>query len=251
MERLLYISRKNENDAKASYNRSNLYRDLFSHDLNNILQSFQGYLDLSSLYIRNPNKIEKIKDLLNLANRQICRASNLVSSVNILSKLETIKQEQQDTNFFMILKQAIKNIKEAAAKYKDLDIQIDILTQKKYIKSNELLIYIFENLLKNSIIHNKNSQITILIKVSEENIETLNYIKFEFIDNGIGIPDSQKDKIFMRGSEESDLTSGIGLGLTMVNKMIEIYNGKIYVEDKIKGDHTKGSNFIIEIPASN
>ena len=37
-------------------------------------------------------------------------------------------------------------------------------------------------------------------------------------------------------------------GPTLVKKIVESYNGEIWVEDKIKGDFTKGSNFVLMIP---
>ena len=40
----------------------------------------------------------------------------------------------------------------------------------------------------------------------------------------------------------------MGVGLSLVKKIIKKYNGKIWVEDKVKGDYTQGSNFIILIP---
>ncbi len=40
----------------------------------------------------------------------------------------------------------------------------------------------------------------------------------------------------------------LGLGLSLTSKIIDSYNGKIWVEDRIKGDYTKGGNFVILIP---
>ena len=40
----------------------------------------------------------------------------------------------------------------------------------------------------------------------------------------------------------------MGLGLSLVKKTIDRYNGKIWVENKVKDDYSKGSNFIILIP---
>jgi len=42
--------------------------------------------------------------------------------------------------------------------------------------------------------------------------------------------------------------SGMGLGLSLVAKIVKSYNGKIWVEDRIRGDYTQGSNFVIILP---
>ena len=41
-----------------------------------------------------------------------------------------------------------------------------------------------------------------------------------------------------------------GLGLLVVNKLTSRYKGNISIEDRVKGDHTKGSKFIILLPTS-
>ncbi len=47
---------------------------------------------------------------------------------------------------------------------------------------------------------------------------------------------------------EGKSVHGMGLGLSLVIKIIESYNGKIWVKDRVKGDYMKGSNFILLIP---
>ena len=70
----------------------------------------------------------------------------------------------------------------------------------------------------------------------------------EFIDNGVGIEDSRKKIVFQRGYGDEKSIHGMGLGLSLVQKIIDNYNGKIWVEDRVNGDYTKGSNFVILIP---
>ncbi len=74
------------------------------------------------------------------------------------------------------------------------------------------------------------------------------YLKVEFIDNGIGIEDSRKTIIFTRGSKENNYVGGMGIGLSLVNLIVARFEGKIWVEDKFKGDSTRGSNFIVMLP---
>jgi len=66
------------------------------------------------------------------------------------------------------------------------------------------------------------------------------YVKIK--DNGKGIPDEQKDKLFMPNFTTK--TSGMGLGLAIVKNIIENCNGKIDFETELG----KGSTFIIELP---
>lgn len=40
----------------------------------------------------------------------------------------------------------------------------------------------------------------------------------------------------------------MGLGLTLVKKIIEVFNGKIWIKDRVLGDYSKGSNFVVLVP---
>ena len=73
----------------------------------------------------------------------------------------------------------------------------------------------------------------------------IQYIKFEFKDYGIGVPNEKKKYLFERSYAKNVSERGMGLGLSLVKKIIDIYEGEIRVEDRIKGDSKKGSNFII------
>jgi len=54
--------------------------------------------------------------------------------------------------------------------------------------------------------------------------------------------------IFQRAFNTNKTVSGMGIGLSLVKKIIETYNGQIWVEDRVKGEYSKGSKFIVLIP---
>jgi signal transduction histidine kinase len=62
-------------------------------------------------------------------------------------------------------------------------------------------------------------------------------------DNGIGIPDELKDKVFQEGFSHG-VNAGTGLGLYLVSKAVERYGGDVRVEDSIP----HGATFIISLP---
>jgi signal transduction histidine kinase len=140
----------------------------------------------------------------------------------------------------------IKNITDSSQK--DIKIQVEPQNANYLITANELVVEVFENIFINAIRHNNNSSVEITVRTSRYQENNKQNIKIEFIDNGYGVEDSRKDIIFQRGYQKSKNTSGMGLGLSLVKKILEIYDGQIWVEDRVKGDHSKGSNFVVLIP---
>ena len=114
--------------------------------------------------------------------------------------------------------------------------------------ANEFIQEIFDNILINAVKYTKENEINIEVKISRKLLNEKQYVKLEFIDNGIGIHDSIKERVFQRTYSQTNSQSGLGLGLSLVKKIIESYQGQIRVENKIKGDYSKGSNFIVLLP---
>ncbi|HEC39017.1 MAG TPA: ATP-binding protein [bacterium] len=73
--------------------------------------------------------------------------------------------------------------------------------------------------------------------MSKTELKDVNYVKLEFMDNGIGVQDSKKEGIFLEGYKELKGGKGKGIGLSLITKIIKLYNGKIWVEDRTKGDY--------------
>jgi signal transduction histidine kinase len=68
-------------------------------------------------------------------------------------------------------------------------------------------------------------------------------------DNGPGIPDELKARLFTRSNKGFQRSSGKGLGLYLIKMLAEDFHGKVWVEDRVPGDHTKGARFMIMLPA--
>ncbi len=43
---------------------------------------------------------------------------------------------------------------------------------------------------------------------------------------------------------------GMSLGLYLVKTLVDSYNGRVWAEDHVKGDHTRGARFVVMLPAS-
>ena len=232
---------------REAYNRVDFYKDIFSHDINNIFQNIHSSVELIDINTEQSINIEKNDELLDIIREQIKRGANLVSNVRRLSEIEDKDLTLQKSEITIALKDVIDALIKVYKK-REITVQIQNKLKEVYVKANELLPDIFENILINAVRHNRNSPVEILIKFSRIVKEGGNFIKLEFIDNGIGIFPEMKEKIFQRGHVEKKDNIGLGLGLTLVKKIISNYNGQIWVEDKVAGDFSKGSNFVIILP---
>lgn len=182
--------------------------------------------------------------LIEIIKEQVNRGKKLVSNVRKLSQIEGQEMIIEKIEIFNILKKAVKFIHNSFHD-KNLKIQINTFSEQIYIKANELIEDVFENILINAVKYNNNPTIEINIKISKLAKEGNNYYKIEFIDNGVGIEDDRKTTIFQRADKS---IGGMGLGLSLVKKIIQKYEGKVWVENIVKDDYSKGSNFIILIP---
>jgi len=249
LERAEHDLKESEEKYRKAYNQATFFKDLFTHDISNIIQNIKMSLDLTKNYrtkdsIKNIKEYEKLYDMM---DNQLDRAITLITNIRKLSNIEEQVIELESLDLLEFLSNAIKFVKKSFPN-KEINIEIDSINNTIIIKANELLSDVFENILLNAIKYNDNPIPKIDIKISNTNIEKKDYVRVEFIDNGIGISDSKKDKIFLSGHQEFKGDLGMGIGLSLVAKVTELFQGKIWVENRVEGDHTKGSNFILILP---
>ena len=236
-----------EEQYREAYNRAEFYKDLFAHDISNILQHILSAMELSDLLINNPENLKDIQANLNIIKDQVNRGAKLVSNVRKLSQLEEYRKSIKPMDIVNTINNTIIFIKDSYQE-RDFDIQVDSISNEVYVPANDLIRDVFDNILINAVKHNVNPKVEIIVRFSREVFEKIQYLKIEFVDNGEGIEDARKDTIFKRAYNEDKSVSGMGLGLSLVKKIIDSFNGKIWVEDKVKNDFSKGSNFIILLP---
>ncbi len=238
--------KESEEKYRKAYEHENFYKDLFAHDMNNILQSMLLSLELSE--IKNIENSEQIRKSLRDIKRQIKRASNLVNNVNKFSEIESSKNNFSIIDIIDVLKQAITTA-EKISNEKKVKVCIDNRCESPKVLADGFLLDVFENILINAIIHNKNPLVEINLKISNiyKNQEKL--LKIEFKDNGKGIPNQIKKVLFNRVIYNQDKSvSGLGLGLSLIKEILNRYDAKIWIEDNDPNDISKGSIFIITFP---
>lgn len=67
-------------------------------------------------------------------------------------------------------------------------------------------------------------------------------------DNGSGVPEDFTSVIFNRVLKGTKKAKGMGLRLYLVKSLVASYNGRVWVEDCMPNDHTKGARFVVMLP---
>jgi K+-sensing histidine kinase KdpD len=75
------------------------------------------------------------------------------------------------------------------------------------------------------------------------------YHKVSIEDNGPGIPDELKGKVFIRFNRDMTKARRKGIGLYLARSLLDGFDGRIWVEDRVPGDFSKGSRFVVMLPA--
>ncbi len=236
---------QSEQKFKASFNQTELYKDIFAHDVNNLLQNIRISLDIFS-QDKNLLMNQEFSSILNVLNEQVIRGTKLVSNARKLSQIEeSSKVEKLD--ILNSIQEAVDFTKRNYS-FKDLKIQLNSQTKEVYAMANSFLVEALENLLINSIRYNISPKIEISIQFAPIIKDNRKYIQIKIIDNGVGIPDVIKEILYKSKNEKEARNKGIGLGLLLVRKIINGYNGEIFIQNNDKNDPSKGSNFTLLIP---
>ncbi|TFF98809.1 MAG: GHKL domain-containing protein [Promethearchaeota archaeon] len=236
-----------EENYKKAYQRSELYKNIFAHDISNILQNVQSATELLDIYASEADDSKKRKELIMLAQEQVEKGSKLISDLLKFSEIEEKGLNLHKVNVCQKMRKAIEFVKRS---YPESSININLKSKFEdlYILGNHLLGEVFENILINAVKYNESTTKKIDVNISKDKNNNENFIKIEFIDNGIGIPDSLKEKIFNKTIEKDEEHKGLGLGLLLVKRIVDEYKGTIQVKNRVKEDYRKGSNFIIKLP---
>ena len=241
------VRKKAENALNESKAEAELYLDLMSHDINNMNQIAIGYLELAQDAMRTEGKLEK--ELIEMISKPYEMLQNSSALIGNIRKIRREKAGHYKTSV-MDLGKVIREVTDSLSQVPGRDIRIDY-AQEGHCKvlANELLKDIFLNLIGNSIKHSQ-GPLEIKIKLTRTINDEIAYCTVSVEDNGPGISDEMKTRLFREISPEKAKARGKGLGLYLIKQLVHDFNGKFWVEDRVPGDHTKGARFVVMLPGA-
>lgn len=225
--------------AEASEKAKHLFLANMSHEIRTPMNAIKGMTDI--LIRRNPN--EDQKEYLDGIKQSSDSLLVIINDILDISKIEAGKVELEQEPFSVQeLVNNVHTIMHFKAEEKGLELKKDLPAEELTIKGDATrLRQILINLIGNAIKFTEKGLVTTTIR-SEKAEGKLN-LHFTVSDTGIGIDEESMGKIFesfeQAYSDTSRKFGGTGLGLSISKKLVELHNGKIWVESE-KG---KGSRF--------
>ena len=201
---------------------------------------------MCNLCLSYTQEVIDLENFYGIIEAQANRGVNLVSNIRKISSIDDMKNSLTSIDLSKLIKISLENVHKTFPK-KQIVTRCEVKCDGIFVIANNHLQDVIDNILHNAVKHNKSPIIKITVTLSKLIQSDVNYVKLEFKDNGMGITDAQKAIIFQRGALDTTSFYRLGLGLSLVKKLVESYDGKIWVEDHVKGDHTKGSKFILLI----
>ncbi|MEL6810061.1 MAG: ATP-binding protein [Bacteroidota bacterium] len=229
-----------ENSAAqlAANEREAAWREMakqVAHEIKNPLtpmrltvQSFQRKFDPD-----DPHIDEKLEEYSNTLIQQIDTMSSIASAFSTYADMPA--QQDETLNVVRIAKLALDIFNEDYIYFTSEEEEII----SKFDRTQ--LIRVVTNLIKNSIQaieQRQPEQPRIDVRVFSENGEAFITVK----DNGMGISEENKDKVFE--PKFTTKTSGMGLGLAMVKNIMETYKGSI----TFQSEEDEGTTFAVSFP---
>lgn len=232
-----------EEELEEARSRAEIYVDLLIHDISNYNTAAMGYLQLAEMRLELDERGRKliVRPLQVLGN-----SSELIANVRDLKRVEAGRERTQSLDIYKILRE----VKEAYEDPPGREVTINLLGSNNcWVLASGLIRDAFSNIVSNSIKHSS-GPVTVDISVERPYRDGIGQVRVSIEDNGPGVPDERKDTIFDRSMMGLTKPVSRGLGLYLVKRLVEEYDGEVWVEDRVPGDHTKGAKFVITLPAA-
>ncbi len=216
----LEIAREEIKRRKEAEERESFLHSLLRHDVRNKSQIVQGYLELSKDY----DLPEEVEDWLSKAEEATKNGIKIIEKVRTLREL-TEEEEKSEVDICSLIQEVIDKRGHVS---ESINIELECQKEGIKVKGGPILEELFSNLIENAVDHADCDKIRIYVKEGEDK----NTVLFE--DNGKGISDEDKEKIFEKGFKDKE-TGGSGLGLYLVKEIAKNYGGTVEVKDSKLG----------------
>jgi len=227
-----------------SRKQAELYTDVLSHDIKNYNQAIMGYLDLLRMKLKDSGNAA----LLDRISEQVSNTMWLAANVRTLSKMAFAEAELSRVDLGKVLQECRKSVVQYYPG-RNVVFKGEVDERTYFTEADDLVRELFINILTNAVKYDPHDPVEIEMSVGPaEGVGPKSWV-VSIADHGRGIPDDLKGIVFDRFSKAST-KKGSGMGLHIVKTLAARYHGRVWVEDRVPGDHAQGCVFKVVLPAA-
>ena len=226
-----------EQELETQRNNLDILNQVVRHDIRNDLQLIQAYTEMltetGSLSETQQQYLSKIKG----------SATNAVELTTTARDLSDVMLQEEKQLKAVPLRQTLETqIDRLRSSQNKIALTVHGSLPQIDVRADELLSAVFRNILNNAVQHSDKPvpEITVQTRVEEESVTV------RIADNGRGISETHKEKIFGRGNQGLK-SEGTGIGLYLVKTLVDRYGGEVWVED----NEPEGSIFAVKLLRGN
>lgn len=203
---------------------------LLSHDIRNDLSVVSAYAGMLA-----EHSDEEVNSQADVIQTRIDQTVQLLEDARALVKSIDEDREFSKIDLTNVLTEEVETI---STDNPAVTVETDIPSGLR-VEADDLIYQLFSNLLQNAVFHNDSDGL--VIKVSA--LDKGEAVQVEIADNGKGISREVRETCFELG-EQGPESTGDGIGLYLVSRLAEVYNGSVDLDESPSG----GAQFLISIP---
>lgn len=223
-----------ESQLEAQRDNLELVNTVVRHDIRNDLQLVLAYAETAQSHV-DPDGERYIQQVLESAREavEITEVARDVTEAMLQSTAELHPKP---------LRPVLTGVVDAAqSSNENAVVTIDGPLPDVHVRADDMLESVFRNLLKNAINHNDKTVPEVTVDTAREGDRAV----VRVADNGPGISADRRRAIFQEGEMGLD-SQGTGLGLYLVQTLVDRYGGAVSIED----NEPAGAVFVVELPVA-
>ncbi|AUC15667.1 hypothetical protein BTO06_11140 [Tenacibaculum sp. SZ-18] len=224
-------------NLKKSNQELNDFAHVVSHDLKAPLRSLNALVSWLKEDCLELTYNEEIKNNFDLLLKKIDKMDHLINGILKYASIDKIQHPRKDIDLQEIVEAIIETIH--VPKY----VNIVIPKRLPIVEGDKFRLHqLFQNLISNAVKYAKDSDGLVNITYNTKQ----DHWEFQISDNGKGIPEKYHKKVFGIFETLEDHQNSTGIGLSIVKKIIDLFEGTIWVTS-IEGE---GATFHFTLPLS-
>lgn len=222
---------KSERQLKQKVDELNLFIYKLSHDIRGPVATMKGLLHIAGDKSRVEERIEEFDNYLLMMNRSADKLDNSVTT--LIKAVETIESPVEVTE--IDLSNCVEKIcaqLSSVSGFERIHFDFQIKNSRTCYSDREKLCTVLHNIIDNAIKYQKKNAEQPYVSIHAE--DDGNGIKLTIEDNGEGIPEKWRTRVFDMFTRANASSTGSGLGLYIAKTAIEKLNGSIHLESEIE-----------------